>query len=121
MWKLVLAVALAGSLAGCGGGEPSSSASAATSETTTATRTLPDGGTATADEAAFLDDVLPQLSGQRAEDPAGVLNEGHGYCEVYANPASADIQAQAVDVLVRAGWTTTDAQVTIRAASEHLC
>lgn len=84
---------------------------------------LPDGRTATDEQRAFLEDVTPALSGDKAADVLHVLNEGESVCRIFADPSDPTQQRQAVDLLMDTGygWTATEATVMVRSAAEHFC
>jgi hypothetical protein len=107
MRRAVVAVAFAIALAGCSANAQPAAPSAALA--------LPDGSTATPEQAAFWKAVEPNLSDDHRGDVAGVLAEARSICEI--NP-SAD---WAIGVLKSAGYTLTEATAVNTAAHQQLC
>lgn len=105
-------------LAGCGGID---APQAVQPEPTATAMELPDGRTATPEQQAFLDEVLPQLSEANASDVLVVLSEGESVCTVLLEPSSPRGLATGVQLMTQGRWNQTEATVMIRSAAKHFC
>jgi hypothetical protein len=109
MRRVVVGIAVVIALAGC-----SANADAQPAATSTALA-LPDGSTASPEQAAFWEAVEPSLTDDHRRDVLGILGEAKSICEI--NP-KADWE---IGVLKNAGYTLTEATAINTEAHKHLC
>ncbi|MCF6745336.1 hypothetical protein E9529_13875 [Blastococcus sp. KM273128] len=115
--RLILLAAIPLALTACSSEDASETAPASPE-----VLTLPDGTEATAAQQAYLDQVQPHLSPANENDTLGVLDSGEiSVCGIWKNPSSLEARAQAVPMLLDAGYDRTEATVIYDAAVEHLC